>query len=207
VYLGSQESGAFRDLPQDKINSILKDMEEKFGGAPDIIATCPEGQKFDKEKAGWCYDDIRKEAAHISETRKDNHYIVRIEVKVWEGLGYPIQQILRDQEQSSFIATRSLVNFLIRALEKEGQCKVIGVEDPTIVEDATKCIAEMDDERLLHTLNYLWMGISNGNISRGEPWSARFGCEFFKISDWEELLVSEVDLRRLKLPPHSISKG
>lgn len=36
-----------------------------------IIATCPAGQAFEKEKVGYCYDDIQKiikEEEHASET-------------------------------------------------------------------------------------------------------------------------------------------
>lgn len=30
----------------------------KVYGTSNIIATCPQGQKFEKEKVGYCYDDI-----------------------------------------------------------------------------------------------------------------------------------------------------
>jgi hypothetical protein len=41
-----------------------------------LIATCPEGQKFEKEKVGFCYDDIR-----VFNRRKDMKMRFRLQVQ------------------------------------------------------------------------------------------------------------------------------
>lgn len=40
-------------------------------GTSNIIATCPGGQQFEREKVGYCLDDI-KEAIRLSEAAEQN---------------------------------------------------------------------------------------------------------------------------------------
>ena len=45
----------FVHFPNETPNYILK----AYGPNTNIIATCLRGQKFEKEKIGYCYDDIQ----------------------------------------------------------------------------------------------------------------------------------------------------
>lgn len=46
----------FIPLPENTPKEIL----EAYKGRADIIATCEAGQNFEKQKIGYCYDDIQK---------------------------------------------------------------------------------------------------------------------------------------------------
>ncbi len=47
----------FTFIPMDTPRDIL----DVYSTGVTIIATCPEGQRFEKKKLGYCYDDILAE--------------------------------------------------------------------------------------------------------------------------------------------------
>jgi len=51
----------FTYLPEGTPQYIL----DAYRPGVTIIATCPGGQRFEKEKTGYCYDDIKGLAAKI----------------------------------------------------------------------------------------------------------------------------------------------
>ena len=53
----------FVHMPMETPEHIVKAY-----GTSTIIATCPDGQRFEKEKVGYCYDDIM--AARIAPVPK-----------------------------------------------------------------------------------------------------------------------------------------
>jgi hypothetical protein len=48
----------FTHMPAYTPEHILKAYRTPTGGIP-IIATCPGGQQFEKQKVGYCFDDIK----------------------------------------------------------------------------------------------------------------------------------------------------
>lgn len=57
----------FAYLPENTPAHILRAY-----GTSTIIATCPGGQKFEREKIGYCYDDIQKAIQQIAEAEKSD---------------------------------------------------------------------------------------------------------------------------------------
>lgn len=68
----------FTRLPDETPDYILK----AYQGTATIIATCPEGQRFERETVGYCYDDIKRliEASKVSLFEEDAD-----DPDAWEG--------------------------------------------------------------------------------------------------------------------------
>jgi hypothetical protein len=49
----------FSHMPAETPSHILEAYRTFMGGSVPIIATCHGGQKFEREKIGYCYDDIQ----------------------------------------------------------------------------------------------------------------------------------------------------
>lgn len=47
-----------------------KEIQDAYGTLT-IVATCPAGQAFEKQKVGYCYDDIKKAIAAAKETEQE----------------------------------------------------------------------------------------------------------------------------------------
>jgi hypothetical protein len=53
----------FVPFPQNTPEYILN----SYRPGVSIIATCPGGQKFEKEKTGYCYDEIKAKVAELEQ--------------------------------------------------------------------------------------------------------------------------------------------
>jgi hypothetical protein len=48
----------FTHMPEETPEHIVEAYRTFMGGSVPIIATCPAGQQFEKQRIGYCYDDI-----------------------------------------------------------------------------------------------------------------------------------------------------